>query len=136
MGRVRHEACPVCGGTPVAPAITVEDRTVLHESFEIWSCPVCTCRFTQDAPDEAEIGAAYDSAGYISHSDTAKGAVNRLYHLARQLSLVAKRRLIRRLSGRKSGRLLDVGSGRGHFLEAMRKGGWTVRGIEADSAVR
>ena len=136
MGRVLHDVCPVCGGTPVTPSITVEDRTVLHESFEIWSCPSCSCRFTQGAPDEADIGTAYDSADYISHSNTAKGGVNRLYHLARQFSLWGKRRLIRRLSGRKTGRLLDVGSGRGHFLDVMRRGGWTVRGIEADGDAR
>ena len=136
MGRIRHDACPVCGGSPVAPSLTVMDRTALKEPFEIWSCPTCHCRFTQDAPDAADIGAAYDSADYISHSNTTVGAVNRLYHLARQFTLRGKRKLVRRLSGRKAATLMDVGSGRGHFLGVMQAGGWRVRGIEADHDAR
>ncbi|MCH8328750.1 MAG: class I SAM-dependent methyltransferase, partial [Candidatus Marinimicrobia bacterium] len=136
MGRLRHSVCPVCGGSPVTPSLTVMDRTVLKEPFEIWHCPTCHCRFTQDGPDAADIGAAYDSADYISHSNTQAGLVNRLYHLVRPFSLRGKRRLVRRLSGLGTGSLLDVGSGRGHFLGVMQAGGWSVKGIEADRNAR
>jgi ubiquinone/menaquinone biosynthesis C-methylase UbiE len=47
--------------------------------------------------------------------------------------LIGKLRL-RTLEGRSSGRLLDVGSGKGHFLDAARRAGWTVTGLEYSEA--
>ena len=65
------------------PALTAGDYTVSHKQFEIWECKDCTLRFTQNAPDAGEIGAYYQSENYISHSDTSKGLINKLYHKVR-----------------------------------------------------
>lgn len=90
---------------------------------------------TMDAPSEQEIGSYYQSEDYISHSDTQKNLINKLYHLVRAWMLTRKRKLIRQLHPA-PGRLLDFGSGTGYFMHAMIKKGWEVTGMEPDPDAR
>lgn len=136
MANIIYQNCPLCGSDRISAVFEVIDRTVLQRPFEIWHCANCTGRFTQNGPDETDIGAAYISETYISHSNTVKGIVNRLYHLARKISLKQKRSLVEKLSGKSSGRLIEVGSGRGHFLSTMQNSGWTCTGFEASADAR
>ena len=78
-------------------------------------CPACGFRFTQDYPEETEIGKYYESDNYISHSDTSKGISNKLYRLARNVNVSQEETIIRNMTGIKKGALLDIGSGTGHF---------------------
>ncbi|HYC28701.1 MAG TPA: class I SAM-dependent methyltransferase [Chitinophagaceae bacterium] len=112
------------------------DHTVSGERFEIWECANCTARFTQDVPSPAEIGRYYQSEKYISHSNTNKGLVNRLYHRIRKVTLAQKRNLIKKATSLDTGNLLDIGAGTGLFVEAMRKAGWKVTGLEPDETAR
>ena len=79
-----------------------------------------------------DIARYYQSTDYISHSDTKKGLINRLYHLVRRYTLHTKRKLIERRTGIKKGTLLDIGAGSGAFMNHMRLEGWKVTGIEQD----
>lgn len=80
--------------------------------------------------------AYYASPDYISHSDTRKGIINRLYHLIRCYMLGRKARLVRRALHRKSGRLLDIGTGTGYFIHTMYEKGWDVEGVEKNPQAR
>ncbi|MDX2286124.1 MAG: methyltransferase domain-containing protein [Bacteroidia bacterium] len=133
---VRQSACPVCQAADIAPVMQATDYLVSRSSFEIWQCRSCGCRFTQDTPDESSIGAFYQSESYISHSNTRKGLLSRLYQLARRFTLQGKRNLVIRLSGRRQGELLDIGCGTGDFLLAMQEAGWQVSGLEPDAGAR
>lgn len=115
------------------PAI---DRLASQETFDVWLCDNCSFRFTQDVPDEQEIGKYYESADYISHSNTEKGLMNRLYHLARNMMLTAKAGHVTRATGLRQGWLLDIGSGTGYFAHLMTEWGWTVRAIEKSAKAR
>jgi SAM-dependent methyltransferase len=115
---------------------TCIDHFVSRESFAIVRCSACGFMFTQDYPDENEIHRYYESPDYISHSGTSEGIINRLYHIARQVMLHRKRTMVERITGMKNGRLLDVGSGTGHFAHVMKKTGWFVRGIEINEKAR
>ena len=59
--------------------------------FSIWQCDDCTCRFTQNVPDADAIGAYYQSTAYVSHSDTKKGFINKLYHAVRNYTIQSKK---------------------------------------------
>lgn len=133
---INHTLCPFCQSAAIQPVLAVRDHTVSKELFEVWHCDGCSNRFTQLVPDVASIGPYYQSAAYISHSDTNKGLVNRLYHLVRNYTLRSKRKLIRRVTGKEKGLLLDVGAGIGAFAHTMREAGWEVTALEPDEKAR
>lgn len=136
MPVVHHNSCPACKNSRLKFVQTIRDFSVSQEDFAVWECADCTLRFTQDIPDQASIARYYQSANYVSHNDTRKGIVNLLYHWVRRFTLGAKRRLLVRVTKRKSGNLLDIGAGTGAFLYEMRKAGWQVTGLEPDPGAR
>ncbi|HYE55086.1 MAG TPA: class I SAM-dependent methyltransferase [Chitinophagaceae bacterium] len=131
-----HTTCPLCAAPDIRPALTAKDHTVSGESFDIWECSDCTARFTQNTPEPDSIGAYYRSDNYISHSNTNRGLVNKLYHRVRKITLAQKRKLIQQVTKIQTGNLLDVGAGTGLFVDTMRKGGWKVTGLEPDATAR
>lgn len=136
MPLIHYSLCPLCGSDQISPALTAVDHTVSRESFAIWECGGCTLRFTQDVPDASSIGPYYRSDSYISHSNTSKGLVNRLYHMVRTQTLSDKYRLIASAARMRKGQLLDIGAGTGAFVGYMRGLGWEVTGLEPDETAR
>ncbi len=133
---IHYTLCPVCGSASIEEVMSAEDFTVSHETFAIWECTVCTLRFTQNIPQPESIGRYYQSDAYVSHSDTQKGLVNRLYHLVRNHTIQGKIKMIQRATGKEKGRLLDVGAGTGVFAQSMQAAGWEVTGLEPDPTAR
>jgi len=131
-----YKQCPVCNGTNILPVLHVKDHTVSKLVFEVWQCDTCTARFTQDVPVNEEIGNYYQSEAYVSHTDTKKGFINRLYHIVRNFTLQTKRRLVQKTANLKTGKLLDVGAGTGAFAATMQRAGWNVTGLEPDETAR
>lgn len=131
-----YKNCPCCHSESIYPALSAKDHTVSGETFEIWHCDDCTARFTQRVPDAASIGPYYQSAAYVSHSDTQKGLVNRLYHLVRNHTLNGKRKLVQQAVEKSTGALLDVGAGTGAFAHTMEQAGWSVTALEPDETAR
>ncbi|MDX1476148.1 MAG: class I SAM-dependent methyltransferase [Saprospiraceae bacterium] len=134
MSKTHIEACPVCHSTPLVHWNEVRDHSVTGEIFSVVECPQCALRLTQDHPGQADIGRYYQSDAYVSHTDSRKGLVNRLYHLVRSYMLGRKARLLMR--HRKQGAVLDIGAGTGYFLDHMRQRGWHVSGLEPDARAR
>lgn len=135
MSTIQYTHCPVCGSTAINPLLTVKDHSVSKEEFVIWQCSTCSLRFTQDVPDESSIGRYYESPDYISHSNTDKGLLNKLYQGVRKYTLQQKASLIIKHTGAK-GSILDIGAGIGAFLNQMKKMNWQITGIEPDSGAR
>jgi 2-polyprenyl-3-methyl-5-hydroxy-6-metoxy-1,4-benzoquinol methylase len=133
---IHYTQCPACASHSIYPALSARDHTVSQEVFEIWHCDDCTLRFTQDVPPVAAIGPYYKSADYVSHSDTQKGLINRLYHQVRNHTLQVKRKMIGKITGKETGYLLDVGAGTGAFAATMQSAGWRVTGLEPDDIAR
>ena len=136
MSLIHYTVCPSCDSDELKPVFNAVDHTVSHQEFAIWQCQRCSLRFTQDVPDAAAIGPYYHSEEYISHSNTTKGLVNRLYHLVRQQTLADKRHLIQTAARRKQGKLLDIGAGTGAFAGYMQQSGWEVTGLEPEAVAR
>ncbi len=134
--RIIYNQCPVCSSMDISEALQVKDYTVSSEIFSICQCNNCTVRFTQNIPSKENIDKYYRSAGYISHSDTKKGFVNRMYHFVRNYTLQAKRKLVQKESGLQKGNLLDIGAGTGAFAAVMQRNGWDITGLEPDETAR
>jgi 2-polyprenyl-3-methyl-5-hydroxy-6-metoxy-1,4-benzoquinol methylase len=133
---VHYTQCPACSGTSIKKVFKVCDFSVSKELFEIEECTECGCRFTQNVPCETGIGRYYQSADYISHSETRKGIINQLYHLARLFTLRQKVSLVQKVTGKSVGMHLDIGSGSGAFVHAMTEAGWLSTGVEPDENAR
>jgi SAM-dependent methyltransferase len=133
---VHYTNCPACDSTAIRNVLSAKDHTVSQESFAIWECADCSLRFTQDVPGPSAIIPYYKSEKYISHSNTSRGFINKLYQSVRRKTLKKKRRLIQKVTGLQTGSLLDLGSGTGAFAHAMNQAGWEVRGLEPDADAR
>lgn len=133
---IHLSACPLCGSETFSLQLTARDNSVTLEEFEIFHCEHCDFLFTQNIPEEENAAKYYQSEAYISHSDTSKGFINRLYHSVRTFTLRQKRKLVEKSCGKKSGHILDIGSGTGSFLFTMKQAGWNATGIEPDPIAR
>ena len=112
----------------------VDDHSISKEHFNLCRCNDCDFIFTQDVPTENDAGPYYKSEEYISHSNTNKGLVNKLYHIVREHMLSKKHQLIAGLQQGKT--ILDVGAGTGYFLNYMKQQGYETLGIEIDADAR
>ncbi len=105
----------------------------------------CGLLWLDPKPIAADLIKAYED--YHTHAAARSGptasalsrAVNSACRLASRLvdqftGLAAQRRQLRRmyLGALRPGRLLEIGSGGGRFLDRMRRAGWEVEGIEFD----
>lgn len=129
-------ACPACDHHGWSAAGQVKDYTVSGEWFEIRECIHCHLRMTFPQPPDSKIGDYYASNDYVSHTDTKKGLVNKVYHKARKFMMQRKWHWVTSASGLNTGRLLDVGAGTGHFAKFMKDHGWEVTALEPDSKAR
>jgi 2-polyprenyl-3-methyl-5-hydroxy-6-metoxy-1,4-benzoquinol methylase len=134
--RIHYSHCPVCGSDKLSSVLEAVDYTVSKQRFAIWHCNSCTFRLTQDVPAADSIAPYYQSEEYISHSDTGKGIINRLYHQVRKRTLGGKRKLVEEITGVKRGNILDIGAGTGAFLNEMKTTGWHITGLEPDAGAR
>lgn len=123
MNILKIDICPLCGKKHFQKLMTCTDHYATGENFDVYMCDSCGFIFTQHAPCEAEIGRYYDSPDYISHSNTHKGLMNKVYHWVRQYMLISKAHLIKHHSGLSRGILLDIGTGTGYFAHAMQSKG-------------
>lgn len=134
--RIHYNNCPVCGSADIIDVLKAKDHTVSGETFTIAGCRQCSLRFTQDVPDAMAITPYYKSEDYISHTNTSKGLINRIYKYVRGKTMKKKRKLVERITGIKNGKLLDLGSGVGSFVNEMKQHGWEVTGLEPDPDAR
>jgi 2-polyprenyl-3-methyl-5-hydroxy-6-metoxy-1,4-benzoquinol methylase len=136
MALIHYQHCPVCGSDRIRKILDAKDYTVSGEFFAVYECAACSLRFTQDVPDAESIGPYYQSDNYISHTDTRKGLINRVYHIVREYTLKQKRKLLVEVTGKTRGKVLDIGAGTGAFLNEMREAGWNITGLEPDPGAR
>ena len=111
------------------PYISCEDYTVSHETFSISIDKESELLVTTPQPKEENLGKYYESEDYISHSDTKKSVVDKLYHSVRNYTIKKKVKLINSLNTDEK-TILDIGAGTGDFLAACKNDGWKVTGIE------
>ena len=115
MDTLNINICPICGNNHFLHELNCVDHYATGEKFELLKCSECGFVFTQNAPDESRIGRYYETPDYISHSDTTKGLMNRVYHWVREYMLSRKSSLVVNESKKANGLILDIGTGTGYF---------------------
>jgi 2-polyprenyl-3-methyl-5-hydroxy-6-metoxy-1,4-benzoquinol methylase len=131
---MRVNECPVCGNKSVNKFLELEDYFLSKESFEISLCAECGFKFTNPVPRETDLPKYYESDEYISHSNTTKGFVNKIYQLVRNHSIKRKAGIATHKIN--NGEALDIGCGTGDFLNELSRRGWKVKGIEPNKTAR
>ena len=133
---IHYFVCPLCGSNKITSVLNAKDYTVSQNVYEIMHCNNCTVRFTQDVPNMENIGSYYKSEQYVSHTDTDKGFINKLYHIIRERTLKKKVKIISETTRLQKGSLLDIGAGVGAFAAQAKKRGWIVTALEPDADAR
>ncbi|MFN5372325.1 MAG: class I SAM-dependent methyltransferase [Bacteroidia bacterium] len=126
--------CPICSSISFSAHLSAVDYTVSNELFAIKRCNTCDFLFTSPRPNLDALPRYYHSEAYISHSDTSKGLVSKLYKIARRFTLNRKYGMV--ASYCKRNKLLDIGCGTGAFLNHAKSKGLDVLGVEPDDGAR
>jgi len=129
---IKYKSCPICNAGCIRADLVAKDYTVSNEHFHIWACDNCDLKYTDEVPDQKEIGKYYQSSNYISHSDTKVGFINKMYHKVRTHTLKTKRKMVEKMTNKSHGEILDIGCGTGAFLNNMQQAGWLITGLEPD----
>lgn len=127
--------CPICSEGQFQTFLVCKDYTVSGEFFSIQACINCGFKFTNPRPSEEEIGRYYESPDYISHSNTKRGILNKTYQLVRKYAIDGKVKMLEALKPEHK-TILDIGSGTGEFLSALKKAGWETMGLEPNEKAR
>ena len=130
------DVCPVCGSGTFSPAVSCQDHTVSHETFQVVRCDVCTLLVTSPRPESSALPAYYQSTAYISHQQKAQSAMDRIYLVARQFTLKWKLSLINKYVADQPLTLLDYGCGTGEFVRHIRANNWKSVGYEPSNDAR
>lgn len=109
--------CPACrrGLEPRLPQVR---DPISGEMFSIDCCPACGAGVTLPVPADVK---DYYAERYYGHRHS---------FTTRFCAWRRRRMLARYIDAGDGGRLLDVGSGEGEFLDAAARAGWTTAGIE------
>jgi SAM-dependent methyltransferase len=112
--------CPACGGTERVPLFS-------KGGWSVVSCAGCGLGALDPRPGPEETAALYCDAYFASRYD--EGLAPGTPAMKRRLSGEAHRiRFFRPF--KKTGRVLDIGCGRGYFLLACREKGYEVQGYD------
>ncbi len=114
-----HEPCIACG---VATSHRDAGRDALA-GLGLGRCRRCGLRWLVKPPDSDQLKALYSSGFYEPQSARAGTLVGAIHAANSWLRM-------HELDGLPPRRLLDIGSGKGHFLAAASAAGWDVVGVE------
>ena len=113
--------------------LKTKDFSVSGEEFELLLDTELNMLRTHPEPRDLEN--YYNSEAYISHTDSSKTLVDKLYQYIKRRTLRKKVRLINKYTTSNK-TLLDIGAGTGSFLESAKYNGWETFGIEPNKKAR
>ena len=109
--------------------LTCQDYTVSNQKFDLVYNEKLEMLETFPQPKIEDLPSYYESSAYISHTDSKKSFIDKLYQLVKGYTLNKKLKLINSFKTENKN-LLDVGCGTGDFLLVCKKNGWSVTGVE------
>ena len=130
----RLHKCPLCKSGLFLNHSEIVDHAVTKDKFVLCKCSNCHLLFTNPRPTQEAIGPYYNFPEYYSHEDKAKNITQWVYQKVRNYSISQKVNSIEELVPK--GSLLDYGCGTGEFLNAAKKKGWKIAGVEPNEKAR
>jgi len=115
--------------------IKVKDHSVSGELFDLIENKTYGYLETVPKPSLDKLPEYYKTEDYISHTDSKRNLLEKVYHSVREISLKQKLKLIDSFQTTHKN-LLDYGCGTGDFLKTAHQNGWHVSGIEPNEDAR
>src|SRR3990170_2846781 len=107
-------ACPICNKHQMV--VLIKDVEENEKTYNIFFCEMCNVGVTIPIPSPGELSSLYSSGKYrAANGKRFVGLVETAINFSRQL----RRKRIENY--KEKGRILDIGCGRGVFLDVMRK---------------
>ena len=122
------------------PYLKCKDYTVSGENYELMFNKDYEMLVTIPVPEN--LSSYYKSEDYISHTDSKKTVIDKIYQAVKNITLKRKLRLINECLlhqnsiSRPEKNILDIGAGTGDFLKVCKVNLWNVFGIEPDMEAR
>ena len=113
--------------------LKTKDYSLTGEEFELRENIDYNLLITHPVPKDLDKYYEFDE--YISHTDSKKTIVDRVYQVVRNYTLKKKLQLINQQKNSFK-KILDIGCGTGDFLAICKKNGWTTLGIEPNKKAR
>ena len=123
---IKNEKIPICVfcGRPLSISI-LRNISANGMICNVSECVECQIAMLHPFPTDKEISDLYSTGSYRTDGGT---RFNFLIEYLIYLGSVIKRKRIEKYA--RKGKILDIGCGRGLFLDIMRRGGWEVEGSE------
>ena len=121
--------CPLCSGTALKKLPF--EYWYQHEPFPGCRCNDCDLVFLSVQPDRETFDEMYGE--HYFESDYRCGSAPAAYFSTEApfaLEAASALKLVRELTAKTTGRLLEIGCAGGWFLKAAREAGWKVKGVE------
>ena len=109
--------------------MNITDYSVSKEIFYLKYNEKYQLYKTEPIPEK--LGIYYQSEEYISHTDSKKTFIEKIYQYVKKYMLQKKIDLIHKYTKNK-GKILDIGAGTGDFLKIAQENGWKITGIEPE----
>ncbi|TMM30370.1 class I SAM-dependent methyltransferase [Polaribacter aestuariivivens] len=117
----------------LVPFLNCKDHTVSGEFFEVMKNEEYEMLVTSPVP--SDLDSYYKSDNYISHTDSKKSFIDKIYQIVKSYTLKRKLSLINSFETEEK-QLLDIGAGTGDFLKTCKKKNWKVFGVEPNPSAR
>ena len=128
--------CPWCNSENNSKFIELKDYFLTQENFEILECNDCKLLFTTPCPAPDKIGDYYKSDDYLSHNESKKGIVPKIYNLVKKVNIKNKFNITVNGQQTTDNSILDIGCGVGDFLNYAKEKGCNITGIEPSEDAR
>ena len=115
------------------PFLSCKDHTVSGEVYKVMINKEYDMLVTTPVPKN--LASYYKSENYISHTDSKKSLLDKVYQIVKNTTLKRKLKLIDSFKT-SSKNILDVGSGTGDFLKVCKNNSWNVFGVEPNLDAR
>ena len=115
------------------PFLNCKDHTVSGEEYQVMTNAVYDMLVTNPVPENLED--YYKSENYISHTDSKKKLIDKVYQAVKNITLKRKLKLINSFKIAPKN-ILDIGAGTGDFLKVCKNNDWNVSGIEPSLEAR
>lgn len=126
-------SCPICGSLINNIHKLYEINSNIDGYFEkaytLYCCPSCGAGITHPRPTNSSLEQHYKTGLYAKSGGRGMGLINFIYNGLQDIRIKEFERYCS-----STGKLLDVGCGKGRFLSRAARRNWCVQGVESSSS--